>query len=373
MYFISEANTKKLFKDLLAVDYVLISVLLPFQIIGRLLGAVVNHKISYLSNLSAIAVAMIFLIWKMSKRCAEMSEEEKEVILRRNTGTFVSMNILRDPNYVPPKNDNSLNSHSNSSFSVDSDKGPATPFEIEEEGSLASSSPKVGFRMDESHSNKNFSANSRRRNHMDNLHSHSSSFSNVSQPKRSMFRSLLHSEQTHFFPLNLILLVLPLLTPVPLFYYLMVTSEAEDCGPKTYMLFTLTLFILLLISITAFIRAKVRGRRKREVGFYYTESDDILESRIILKLAGVMVLGGMASSILGVSCFWVYLKMLDRSGQTITEAQVTSLCLIALGSVFTSVQYWMNADIKMGYSLTLAFVVCLAMLIASFTKKYCKD
>ena len=326
MYFISEANTKKLFKDLLAVDYVLITVLLPFQIIGRLLGAVVNHKISYLSNLSAIAVAMIFLIWKMSKRCAEMSEEEKEVILRRNTGTFVSMNILRDPNYVPPKNDNSLNSHSNSSFSVDSDRRPATPFEIEEEGSLASSSPKVGFRMDESHSNNNFSANSRRRNHMDNLHSHSSSFSNVSQPKRSMFRSLLHSEQTHFLPLNLILLALPLLTPLPLFYYLMITSEAEDCGPKkTYILFTTTLFTLLLISMTAFIRAKVRGRRKREVRFYYTESDDILESRIILKLAGIMVLGGMLSSILGVSCFWIYLKMLDWAGQTIPEAQVTSL------------------------------------------------
>lgn len=209
-FFISEANTKRLFKDLLAVDYVLITVLIPFQIIGRLLGAVINHKISYLTNLSAIAFVMIFLIWKMSKRCAEMSEEEKEVILRRNTGTFVSMNILREGSYVPPRNDNSKNSHSNSSFSVGSDKGPATPFEIEEEGSLASSSPKAGFKLDDSGMNYNFSYNSRKRNRLENMNSHSSSLSNLEKSKRDRFVSLLNSEQTHYYPWNLILLILPI-------------------------------------------------------------------------------------------------------------------------------------------------------------------
>lgn len=95
LMFLSKANTKRQLKDLLAVDYVLISVLLPFQVLGRIIGSTINLYSPYIVTFSAVIILLGFLIFRLFGRSAKMWKDEKEFMERRNSGTYISMNIIR--------------------------------------------------------------------------------------------------------------------------------------------------------------------------------------------------------------------------------------------------------------------------------------
>jgi uncharacterized membrane protein YcaP (DUF421 family) len=78
LMFLTKMNSRRLNKDLLAVDYVLISILLPCQIIGRIIGSSLNQKSSYMLNFIAVIILLCFLIFKLFMRCIKMWKEESE-------------------------------------------------------------------------------------------------------------------------------------------------------------------------------------------------------------------------------------------------------------------------------------------------------
>lgn len=306
-----------------------------------------------------------------------MWRDESETIERRNSGTYISLNILRSSTV---QKDISNKSSSNSSFSVDSNAGehkkPAAPFHIEEESNDdEGSSPRIArlnFPQDISIEQSNsYSANSRRRNEKDQeyAYSNTSSLNNEQKQKRDKFMQMLHSEQTHFESMNLTLIVAAISVPLPLFYLSAINFENKsECSSNAWITFGSTLLGLLLVAIIGIIRARVRSAAKKEVRFYYTESDSIMDIDTIMKLSFISFMCGGLSSILGITSYWLYSGALERYGKTITEAQVTSLGLIMLGSLLTGLEYHTKFIISIDYTIAFIVICIVALFLALLLK-----
>lgn len=299
-----------------------------------------------------------------------MWRDESETIERRNSGTYISLNILRTSTL---HKDISNKSSSNSSFSVDSNAGehkkPAVPFHIEEESNDdEGSSPKVArlnFPQDISIEQSNsYSINSRRRHEKDQEYpySNSSSLNNEQRKKKDKFMQILKSEQTHFDSMNLTLIIVSVSIPLPLFYLSAINFENNsECSSTAWITFGSTILGLILVAIFGIIRSRIRSAAKKEVRFYYTESDSIMDIDTIFKLCFISFLCGGLSSILGITSYWLYSGALERYGKTITEAQITSIGLIMLGSLLTGLEY--HTKFILGIDYTIAFIViCISAL-----------
>ena len=130
---IPKINAKRHYRELLAIDYLLITILLPLQIMGRIIGTALNFKTLFIINFSLMLLAMCFLLWKLYFKAIAISAEElkgSEIY----TGRYISLNILKSSSVM--KENSNKESSSNSSFSADSNMAGnnfATPYQIQEE------------------------------------------------------------------------------------------------------------------------------------------------------------------------------------------------------------------------------------------------
>lgn len=122
----------------------LVTILLPFQIFGRIVGTVLNFETNYIINFLAIYIGLVFVLYKFLFKLMSLSYEES-----KNdgvySGKYISLSILKSSNAL---RDISDNSSSNSSFSVDSDirlNNPAVPYQIREESNEESSHKNDNF------------------------------------------------------------------------------------------------------------------------------------------------------------------------------------------------------------------------------------
>lgn len=123
-------NQKRPYRDTLAVDYVLVTVLLPFQIIGRLIGTSINGLMPFYFSVCITCSVLLYLTIRLFiKGTAEWKNESID-IANTNSNQFISMNIIKK---ADTKNKLAYESQSCSSFSVESDKEiMVNHFEIEE-------------------------------------------------------------------------------------------------------------------------------------------------------------------------------------------------------------------------------------------------
>lgn len=215
--------------------------------------------------------------------------------------------------------------------------------------------------------------NSRKRieQEKDFLLEHSDSLNAEQRHKKSIFMRMWKSEQTHFDFTNWAFITITLASPMPLFYIeTQVFEDTDDCTEKSWLTYAGTLAFLVLIAIFGLIRARMRSTAKKEVKFYYTESDSIMDLDNILKLAGVSLLGGAFSSTLGITSFWLYSGALERYGKTQPEATITSIGLIMFGSFLTGLEYYTKDLITVDYGLSF-IVVCTISLIIALIMKGC--
>lgn len=106
---------------------------MPFQIIGRLIGATINSMVPYYFSLITTCGLLLYLTVKLVYKGIQEWKTESLVIAHLHSEKFISMNIIKS---------SELNqivenvSNSNSSFSINSDKYEnkgMVPFNIEEE------------------------------------------------------------------------------------------------------------------------------------------------------------------------------------------------------------------------------------------------
>ena len=129
--FWTKANSKRNYKDLLAVDYLLITILLPLQIMGRIVGTMLNFGTNYIINFFAIYFGLVFVLYKFLFKLMTVSHDESKND-GMYSGKYISLSILKSSNAL---RDISDKSSSNSSFSVDSEMrfNNAAPYQIREE------------------------------------------------------------------------------------------------------------------------------------------------------------------------------------------------------------------------------------------------
>jgi len=75
-----------------------------------------------------------------------------------------------------------------------------------------------------------------------------------------------------------------------------------------------------------------------------------------LYLCLISFIGGILSSVVGVTSFWLYYGALEGQGKTHVEAQVTSIFLVMVGSMATSAQYITYQVINLEYLQLLLFL-----------------
>ena len=186
---------------------------------------------------------------------------------------------------------------------------------------------------------------------------------------------------THFDIINVLLIVINILVPIPLYYnsYDLVLEKDHwfsdvdilnfICWSGSYWILVLiTLIALVFIASLAVYRAQNRILKKKEIGFGLTESDILVDFTAMVRISLYSFIGGIFSTFLGITNFIVYSEMLEKTGKTTIEANVTAIALIALGSFSSSIEYFMRASITLEYAIWLVVITSISLAICAYLK-----
>ena len=134
-------------------------------------------------------------------------------------------------------------------------------------------------------------------------------------------------------------------------------------------IFHFTILALFLISGFAIFRARKLVKHKKDIRFPYNESDTIWDLDVILYLGMISILGGLLSTIVGVTSYWLYFEAMDTRGKTLVEAKVTSICLVMLGSFVTSIQYITAGNTNSEYIELFIFLCMIAAMLGLMLRR----
>ena len=230
--YVINLNVKRDYRDTLAVDYTLVTVLLPFQLVGRVIGASLNAVMPYYSGTGVTVIYLAYLIFKLFYRGTNEYKAESAVIASKQSEKFISLKIMmvnEMENQVQQSNDSSL-----SSFSVnsDADAEKMKAFEIEE----ASHEDDSSHRINTLHFPNDLSIeHSHRSKHVDDQFGLLSDKSSLDQNQRERYKEqqqVLADENSHFKIHNLFFILKCIILSFHWFYQSYDDPKAySECQP----------------------------------------------------------------------------------------------------------------------------------------------
>ena len=135
-----------------------------------------------------------------------------------------------------------------------------------------------------------------------------------------------------------------------------------------WILFVLTFVLLFILAVWAIYRAQSKILKKKEIGFGLTESDILADFSSMINISIYSFIGGIWSTMIGITNYWIYSEMLEKHGKTQIEAQVTTIALVVFGSITSSFEYYIRSAIRLDYILWFIITSILTLTIGIILK-----